>query len=335
MSGPAVSVVVPTHDRADLLPRLLRSVLGQDLADLELLVVDDGSSDRTQQVLAACPDPRLRVLRHDVARGVAHARNSGTAAATGRWVAWCDDDDVWSPAKLRLQLDALAAAPGALWSNGGSAYVDSDLRLSRVRRCPSPETVRDDILRINAVTGGGSGVLADRELALHVGGFDPAFSMYADWDMWAKLAHAAPLAVVDRPLVGYVEHPGGMSRGRLHLALEELAQLRETLDRLGRASGRQVQLDRLKLGSWVLRQQIGARSRRSSLVLPYRLAGMSLLSPARVVPYSLLGAVAPGLLERRWAGYWRLDDDYMQEAEAWLSGLRDDALRPAGGRDSH
>ncbi len=322
MNARRVSVVVPTHNRADLLPRLLRSVLGQDLPDLELLVVDDGSSDGTAEVLAQCRDPRLIVLRHDSARGVAHARNTGTAAATGRWVAWCDDDDVWAPAKLRLQVQALHDSPMALWSNGGSAYVDSALRLSRVRLAPSPKDIADDILRINAVTGGGSGVLADRELVLSLGGFDTQLSMYADWDLWARLAHAAPLAVVDRPVVGYVEHPGGMSRGRLHLALHELTLLRTALARLAQASGREAHLDEIALGSWMLRQQTGERRRMDSFLLPYKLVRQDLMRPWRVLPYSVVCALAPDRLERRWASRWTLDEGYMRYAEAWLAELR-------------
>jgi hypothetical protein len=320
-TAPLVSVVVPTHQRADLLPRLLASVLGQDLPDLELVVVDDGSTDGTRELLDSCADPRVRVLSHPQARGVAHARNTGTAAARGRWVAWCDDDDVWAPYKLRLQLQALEATPGALWSNGGSAYVDSDLRLSRVRRCPDPATVASDILRINAVTGGGSGVMADRALVLSLGGFDTRMSMYADWDLWARLAHVAPLAAVDRPLVGYVEHSGGMSRNRLHLALEELSLLQESLERLRERSGQPHRLDSIALGHWMLRHQTGGR-RRDSAVLPFRLVRHGLLRPWRVLPYSLVSAVAPAVLQRRWATRWSLDERSVREAQDWLATLR-------------
>ena len=319
--APEVSVVVPTHDRADLLPRLLRSILGQQGVDLELIVVDDGSSDDTPAVLAGCADPRLRVLRHPTARGVAAARNLGTEHARGRWVAWCDDDDVWAPDKLHLQLQALTASPGARWCNGGSAYVDADLRLTRVRRCPVPETVATDLLRVNAVTGGGSGVLADRELALSLGGFDTGLAMYADWDMWARLAHAAPLAVVDLPLVGYVEHASGMSQRGLHLALEELTALEASLARLARQSGTTPRLDRHALGRWMLRQQTWAGRRRDNLVLPWRLMRAGLMPPARALSYSAVTGTAPGAMRRRWASFWRVDDDYMSYAGQWLAVL--------------
>jgi hypothetical protein len=324
MTGPAghvpeVSVVVPTHQRAELLPQLLRSVLGQSGVDLELIVVDDGSSDGTGEVLAHCHDPRLQVLRHERSRGVAAARNSGTEVARGRWVAWCDDDDVWAPGKLALQLQALAHAPAARWCNGGSAYVDPALRLSRVRRCPDPRTVAEDLLRINAVTGGGSGVLADRALVRELGGFDTTLSMYADWDMWARLAHAAPLAVVDRPIVGYVEHAAGMSQRNLHLALDELPQLEASLARLAAAAGQSPRLDRRALGMWMLRQQVSCGRRVDNLALPYRLLRHGLLPPLRAGAYSAVAAAAPASLQRRWRRYWNTDESSMAYARAWLA----------------
>lgn len=321
MTKPLVSVVVPTHGRAAMLPRLLGSVLAQDLGDLELIVVDDASPDQTPEVLARCRDPRLRVLRHRQPRGVAHARNTGTAAARGRWVAWCDDDDVWDPAKLRLQVTALESAPGALWCNGGSVNVDSDLHPHRVRRCPSPATVLPDLLQINVVTGGGSGVLADRALALSLGGFDPRLSMYADWDFWARLAGAAPLAVVDRPIVGYVEHAGAMSRGRLDLALTEVELLAATLDRVAASAGLDVGLDRMKLGHWVRRRQNGG-GRRQNLLLPFRLLPHGMVQPSRAPLYGVAGALVPSILERRWARHWWLDEQYLAYARAWLAEAR-------------
>ncbi|CAA9324114.1 MAG: hypothetical protein AVDCRST_MAG16-951 [uncultured Frankineae bacterium] len=334
MTPPLVSVVVPTHDRAPLLPRLLRSVLGQRDVELELLVVDDGSCDATAQVLARCDDPRLRVLRHATAQGVAAARNTGTRAARGRWVAWCDDDDVWAPTKLALQLQAVAASPGALWCNGGCAYVDPALELSRVRSCPDPRTVAQDMLHFNAVTGGGSGVLAERELVLSLGGFDTTFSMYADWDMWARLAQAAPLAVVDLPLVGYLQHAGGMSQRGLHLAFDELEDLQASLARLGARSGRPVALDRKGLGMWMLRQQTSAGRRRDNLVLPFRLLRAGCVTPARAVAYSLLTALTPALIEWRWASFWEVDPEPMAYADAWLEVLREQEREPRPPRRS-
>ncbi|MFN8641041.1 MAG: glycosyltransferase family A protein [Candidatus Binatia bacterium] len=94
--APAISVIMPTRDRAHYLREAIDSVLAQRRADLELLVVDDGSTDATPAVLAAVADPRLRCLRQG-ARGIGAAMNTGLRAARGGYVARLDSDDVWHP----------------------------------------------------------------------------------------------------------------------------------------------------------------------------------------------------------------------------------------------
>src|ERR687896_831399 len=107
--APDVTVVIPTRSRWDLLSTAaLPSALAQEDVEIEVIVVDDGSSDTTPDALAELADPRVRVLRHQRARGVARARNAGIAAARGEWIAFLDDDDLWSPRKLRLQLERAA-----------------------------------------------------------------------------------------------------------------------------------------------------------------------------------------------------------------------------------
>ena len=107
-----VSVVVPTRNRSALLALTLHSVFRQQDVDLEVIVVDDASADDTAAVLRTIADPRLRLIRHETSQGVSAARNRGAAQARGEWIAFLDDDDLWAPAKLALQLRA-ARASGA------------------------------------------------------------------------------------------------------------------------------------------------------------------------------------------------------------------------------
>ncbi|MDQ1530881.1 MAG: hypothetical protein QOE37_986, partial [Microbacteriaceae bacterium] len=123
-----VTVVIPTRDRKGLLLRTLRSVLAQQGVEVTVVVVDDGSSDGTPAAIAALGDDRVRVIGNP-GRGVARARNTGLAAAETPWVAFLDDDDIWSPQKLRAQLDALAATPGAEWACTGAAGIDDRSRV--------------------------------------------------------------------------------------------------------------------------------------------------------------------------------------------------------------
>src|SRR3954454_11717029 len=111
-----VTVVIPTKNRRKLLLRTLASVLGQEGVDLDVVVVDDGGADDAEATVARLQDVRLRVLRHDVSRGVSAARNTGLNAATSPFVAFLDDDDLWAPTKLRTQLDAIGTDPSLGWS---------------------------------------------------------------------------------------------------------------------------------------------------------------------------------------------------------------------------
>src|SRR5689334_7474886 len=102
--GPEVTVVIPTRDRAELLPRAVDSVLAQEGAAWELVLVDDGSTDATPAVFERyAQDPRVRVLRLDPG-GVSRARNRGVALGSAPWVAFLDSDDEWRPGKLAAQL---------------------------------------------------------------------------------------------------------------------------------------------------------------------------------------------------------------------------------------
>jgi glycosyltransferase involved in cell wall biosynthesis len=125
---PLVSVVVPTHNRVALLKRTLRSILGQNISDVEVIVVDDGSVDDIAAVVGDL-DPRIQVLRNRQPAGVSAARNRGIAAAQGEWIAFCDDDDLWAPDKLRLQLDAMRET-GRLWAYAGCVHLNPAGRIS-------------------------------------------------------------------------------------------------------------------------------------------------------------------------------------------------------------
>ena len=193
--------------------------------DLELIVVDDGSADETPRGLAEVADPRLRVLRNDVAQGVARARNRGVAAASAPWVAFLDDDDLWSPWKLRRQLDAVGAVEGAGFAYAAAVFLDGAGAPLRPDPAPPAETVAR-ALRARDVVGGPSTVLARTELVRELGGFDDALSVLADWDLWLRLAELAPAVACPEVLVAYREHGDNMSAETAHGVFAELDVLR-------------------------------------------------------------------------------------------------------------
>jgi glycosyltransferase involved in cell wall biosynthesis len=127
--SPLISVVLPTYNRASMLAVAVQSVLAQTFADLELIVVDDGSTDETPGVLEAIADPRLVRLRSDQQRGAAVSRNAGIGAARGEFLAFQDSDDEWLPGKLERQLSVFADHGSGLGAVGGGATPRSRSRL--------------------------------------------------------------------------------------------------------------------------------------------------------------------------------------------------------------
>ncbi|MPZ73146.1 MAG: glycosyltransferase [Nitriliruptorales bacterium] len=220
---PEVSVVVPTHNRTTLLRQTLATVWGQRNVSLEVVVVDDGSTDDTAAVVGAMGDDRVRLIRHETPQGVSSARNHGAAEARGEWVAFCDDDDLWAPDKLQLQLAAVEST-GRLWAYAGAVKIDPELRVLGGGPPPSPAELLERLPEWNLMPGGSSNVLVKASAFEASGGFDPALVNLADWDLWNRLAlRGAPICVRE-PLVGYRIHPSNAS-ANTRLILAEAAKL--------------------------------------------------------------------------------------------------------------
>ena len=205
-----VSVVVPTRNRQVLLPMTIRSVLAQRDVDLEMIIVDDASTDGTPSLLAGFADPRIRVIRQDTQQGVSAARNRGIAAARAPWVAFVDDDDLWAPTKLRLQLDA-ARETGAPWVYVGHVNMNVQYRVTGGAPPLPPGELMKQLPQENVVPGGCSGVMVSKRTLTLTGGFDTEFQPLADWELWLRLARTGTPAWVRQPLVAYRLHGAQMS----------------------------------------------------------------------------------------------------------------------------
>jgi glycosyltransferase involved in cell wall biosynthesis len=206
----AVSVVIPAYNAARFLQAAVDSVLGQSFRDLEVLVVDDGSTDDTESVISQY-GAAIRYLRQEN-RGVAEARNHGIEESKGRYVAFLDADDTWSREKLDRQMKALAASNGRRVCYSAFKVCTESLELLSVQRSAREGSVLDDLLLRGNVVGTPSTVVCDRLLFSVVGGFDPCLSQCADWDMWIRLATVTEFLYVDEPLVTYRQHRANMSR---------------------------------------------------------------------------------------------------------------------------
>lgn len=196
-----VSVVIPTRERRVLLTRAIRSVLEQTHENLEVIVVDEASTDGTVEAVEGFRDPRVRLIRHDAPRGVAKARNAGLRVAQGRWTAFLDDDDLWAPTKLERQVAAMASQPGARWACVAAVSIDERQRIMGWHRLVDASDLRASLISVNDIPGSASSVLVETELLRGLGGFREDLDYSEDWECWIRLAGEARLAVVDEPLV--------------------------------------------------------------------------------------------------------------------------------------
>jgi GT2 family glycosyltransferase len=209
-----VSVVVPTYNRADALPATVESVLAQTHEELEVLVVDDASTDDTPAVMADYDDPRLEYLRLPENRGGSAARNRGIEAADGEYVAFLDSDDRWRPTKLERQLSLLRSR-GNDWI---AAYCDvtrpADGDTGRLewllgralggeepRRREGGEELIEEVLTDRLHTSAGSTLLVEREVATAIGGFDESFERFQDTEFLVRVLERGKLAHLPEELV--------------------------------------------------------------------------------------------------------------------------------------
>jgi glycosyltransferase involved in cell wall biosynthesis len=206
--APAVSVVIPTHNRRGLLPIAIRSVLVQTFQDFEVLVVDDASTDATIDLRREFCDSRLRWLQHDTPRGGAAARNTGIVHSRGEYIAFLDDDDEWYPTKLARQMDVILNSPrqvGAVYT--GYRIVDRASGAVRERITPSRRgDLHADLLASNPI-GGASSVLVRRACLDKVGLFDERLPSLQDRDLWIRIARQFHFDYVEEPLLNYCAHP--------------------------------------------------------------------------------------------------------------------------------
>src|SRR5919204_1015723 len=210
-----VSVVIPTHDRGRVVVQAIESALAQTYRRLEVIVVDDGSTDDTADRVRCLRDARVRYLRRPHA-GVSAARNAGIAAATGDLVAFLDSDDLWKPDKVEAEMAALARYPsaGGVFSDleklDGATFVPSFMRRTQVfsrllaeREYPaglllSPRALylcllQEVPIKMPALTVRGSALE-------RVGGFNEAWTSSEDWEFLLRFPRRESLVYVDRPL---------------------------------------------------------------------------------------------------------------------------------------
>lgn len=202
-----VSVIIPVYNGEKYLKESLESVLNQTYEYIEILVIDDGSTDRSIEIAKSLNDEIRVIIQKN--RGPAAARNNGAKCATGRWLAFLDADDTWEPEKLEKQVNACKKFK---WSytntqfNGGqnNGRLDSDFT----------KKYEGDILE-HIITGNfisTSSVMVDKECFITAGGFDEGLKSIQDWELWSRIAIENPINYIPEALVNYRVHSNSTSR---------------------------------------------------------------------------------------------------------------------------
>ncbi|MHC1699612.1 MAG: glycosyltransferase family 2 protein [Humidesulfovibrio sp.] len=304
MSAPAVSVIVPTYNRADLLPETLASVLGQTLSEIEVIVVDDGSTDATASVVAGMADSRLRYLRNQRTGLPAAGRNAGIRAARAGLLAFVDSDDLWLPEKLERQKGYLAEHPEVQWCFTHHGFLDHGS--GALEPCPLPVVPPPGPQRFARLLGGNyvasPTVLARRELIERTGAYDEdrELRFVEDWELWLRLEAASPGALLPEPLALYRRHPANATAcPDLHATgLRYLAGARRAVAANPEVYGPHLPAALASLLTGVIkvllvqgRNDTARDLCRRALIAPLRQPGLALLSALAALPPAGSGAL--------------------------------------------
>ena len=195
---PQVSVIIPTYNRAHLLRESIESVLSQTHRDLELIVVDDGSTDDTEKVVSSYL-PHLTYLYQEH-QGVSAARNKGLERAQGNYLTFLDSDDLWLPTKLQLQMRFMKHHPDALICYTEEIWIRRGVRVNPMKKHKKYSGMIFEYCLPRCIVSPSS-VLIDPRVLDDVGTFDETFEACEDYDLWLRISSRYPIYLIDTPLI--------------------------------------------------------------------------------------------------------------------------------------
>ncbi len=244
-----VSVVIPTYNRKHLIDRAIRSVLAQTHSADEILVIDDGSTDGTSDMIAST-FPQVNLVRQ-LNQGVSSARNAGIARASGDWLAFLDSDDEWLPDKLKNQVELLSQ-DGSKIVHTDEIWIRDGTRVNPGKKHRKPSGwIFSNCLVLCCVSP--SSIMISRSVFDELGNFDESLPVCEDYDLWLRMSTRYPFALVDRPqIIKYGGHYDqlskrfwGMDRFRVQSILNRLESEKLNYKQIDEA--KKVLLDKLSI----------------------------------------------------------------------------------------
>jgi glycosyltransferase involved in cell wall biosynthesis len=211
--SPKVSVVIPTYNRADFLPQAVRSVLSQTFSDYELLILDDASTDRTQELRSGfLEDSRVRYVKHPKNIGITANRNYGLAIARGEYIAMLDSDDVWlDGSKLKRQVDILDNHEDCALVGTYARIIDKNgAAKGEIATHRNDTSIRRNFLVTNQFVQ--SSVLIRKQVLEELGGYDTDFPLWEDYDLWLRIGRKYLVRNIGEMLTGYRDHDANISK---------------------------------------------------------------------------------------------------------------------------
>ncbi|MCP4992198.1 MAG: glycosyltransferase family 2 protein, partial [Gammaproteobacteria bacterium] len=205
-----ISVIVPTYNRSQVLGRAIQSVLDQTFPAHEIIVVDDGSTDNTKQLVRDL-FPQCRYIEQPN-RGVSAARNTGIESATGNWLAFLDSDDEWLPGKLRAQIALLEKNPEVKICHTEEIWIRNGKQVNQMKKhAKSGGHIFQNCLPLCVISP--SSVIIHREIFHEIGAFDEELPACEDYDLWLRICASHPVAFVEQPQINkYGGHEDQLSQ---------------------------------------------------------------------------------------------------------------------------
>ncbi len=230
MDTPALSVVLPCYNAAEFLQESISSVLAQTFTDFELLIIDDGSTDGSSEIISKQNDSRIKVLRNEKNLGLIKTLNTGIAAAKGNYIARMDADDVSRPERFEKQISFLEKNP-TVGVCGTWMYMIHNKKVYKHRYLTSA-IIKSALVFNNPVVH--PSVMMRRDLFNNREAYDPAFLHGEDYALWISLLGKTDFVVLDEPLIEYRAHAHQVSRLFNPMQRESVKKAQETIfDYLG------------------------------------------------------------------------------------------------------
>lgn len=212
---PTISVIIPTYNRANYLKNSIQSVISQTIKDIEIIIINNYSTDTTLDVISSFDDQRIKIINFKNGGVIARSRNQGMVQSTGKYITFLDDDDIWCPYKLELQINYMESHPdfGAVYSNAIIIDEEDNKKGFLLDRSSAKDGhIFQHLLGGNFITI--LTVLMRRELLESIGLFNEEPSLIAaeDYEYWMRIALKFEFGYIDKPLAFYRIHSTSMSK---------------------------------------------------------------------------------------------------------------------------